>query len=100
MKINKKILQKTIDKYGPAVQAIVAIEELAELQKEICKTWRKPIESCIDSLCDEIADVYIMLEQLQIIFMLDKNKQIQKRIDYKINRLKNRLEAADENKNM
>lgn len=63
MKI-KEVLQKAIDKYGAAAQSVVAMEELAELQKEISKSYRG--ENNKEQLTEELADVYIMLMQLRI----------------------------------
>lgn len=75
-----KILNMLVDKYEDK-QLIVAIEELSELQKELCKTLRDKINR--DNLIEEIADVEIMLQQLRIFFnisnsdiLLMKNKKI------------------------
>lgn len=61
-----------INQYGTALQMIVAIEELSELQKEITKLLRdRAIPTGIGNishLSEEMADVYIMLEQLELIF--------------------------------
>ena len=78
------ILVEAIEKFGKDVQLIVALEELAELQKEICKGIRYNFNN-IDEISDEIADVYIMLEQLQIIF--NNNDIVKNRIHFKISRL-------------
>lgn len=62
-------LQKIIDHYGDAAQCVVAIEEMAELQKEICKAYRGQVSE--QKLLEEIADVQIMLYQTAMIFHLD-----------------------------
>ena len=60
------ILEGAIKKFGYRPQVIVAIEELAELQKELTKWLRgKCNPAC---LLEEMADVSIMLNQLQLIF--------------------------------
>lgn len=63
----------------------VAIEELAELQQAICK-YKRGEEHNVE---EEIADVKIMIEQLETIFNKDKirrwrNKKIE-RLDRKLN---------------
>lgn len=55
-----------IEHYGIDNQCIVAIEELSELEKELCKALRDGGNT--DHLAEEIADVLIMLEQLIAIF--------------------------------
>lgn len=57
---------KIIKHFGCDNQCVVAIEELSELQKEICKHLRGL--GNVHHIAEEIADVQIMLEQLQRIF--------------------------------
>ena len=65
----KEILEKAIYEYGPDKQIIVAIEEMSELQKELCKYFRYGTDlQRVKNIAEEIADVSIMLEQLKIIF--------------------------------
>ena len=58
-------LKEIIDYYGEEKQMIKAIEEMSELQKELCKTLIG--KGNRDSLVEEIADVQIMLDQLKLI---------------------------------
>ena len=60
------ILEGAIKKWGYRPQVIVAIEELSELQKELTKWLRG--KGNRDGLMEEMADVSIMLNQLQLIF--------------------------------
>lgn len=60
------ILESAIKKFGPRLQVIVAIEELSELQKELTKWLRG--KGTRDGLMEEMADVSIMLNQLELIF--------------------------------
>ena len=60
------ILEGAIKKFGYREQVIVAIEELSELQKELTKWLRGKCNP--DGLLEEMADVSIMLNQLQLIF--------------------------------
>lgn len=82
-----------IELYGEIAQKIMLFEEMAELQKAVCKTIRgindKP------HLIEELADVYIMLEQLKIMDHIS-NGSVQVMIDYKIKRLNERLENSHE----
>lgn len=63
---DKAILKRAIDKWGPELQIIVAIEELSELQKELTKHLRGKKNK--EAIIEEIVDVEIMIEQLKIIF--------------------------------
>lgn len=70
------IFRSAIDHYGPGLQMTVAIEELSELQKELCKVLRD--HGKIENLIEEIADVEIMLFQIKTIFEIseeDLNKE-------------------------
>lgn len=72
-----KILEGAIEKWGATTQVVVAIEELSDLQKELCKFLR--YGSC-DRLTmhDEMADVSIMLNQLSLIFGDPTEREIAK----------------------
>lgn len=69
-------------------QIIVAVEELSELQKELCKYLRDKYNE--ENLIEEIADVEIMLDQIRIFFDLDE-KEINKIKDFKLERTKERM---------
>lgn len=102
--MNKEILQKAIDFYGEEAQQDMFIEESSELTKAILKYRRfiamaKKINEdysaenmvFLDEIASEIADVYITLKQL--VMMLNCDEEVQEQIDYKINRLKKRMEG-------
>ena len=89
------VLKSAIATYGMAAQVDMAIEEMAELTKALCKERRAQLTPGMHSaehanVIEEIADVAIMLKQLLIIF--DKDGEIQKEVDYKIDRLEQRLQ--------
>ena len=65
-----KIYKKVIKTYGKQHQILLAVEELAELQKELLKNFNRNATN-ISAIIDEIADVHIMLEQLEIIYKID-----------------------------
>lgn len=57
-----------INHYGTLNQKLIAIEEMAELQKAIVKTIRQNSKENTEAIIEEIADVQVMLEQLKMIF--------------------------------
>ena len=87
-------LERAIETYGKDLQLNVAVEELSELIKEICKNKRGADNRA--SIIDEMADCYIMLEQLEIIFDISA-EEINDAIVYKLNRLEKRLAERSEN---
>ena len=92
---------KTIaEHYGLNNQMMQAIEEMGELTQAIVKVYRNGLDNERDNLIEELADVEIMIEQLD--YLLGDN-QIEKVKEYKINRQINRiaqegLKANDTNK--
>ena len=82
------ILEKAIETYGKDMQLTVAVEEFSELIKEICKSKRGRDNR--NNIIEEIADCYIMLEQLGIIFGIE-DTEINQVIDEKLTRLEKRL---------
>ena len=84
---HEMILQKAIDTYGADAQEWMAIEEMSELAKEICKNKRGKDNR--EEIADEIADVKIMLAQLEMIFGVQK--EVEKHYETKIDRLNQRL---------
>lgn len=59
-------LSEAIVTFGEKTQLVVALEELSELQKEICKELRG--DGNPDHIAEEMADVQIMIDELEIIF--------------------------------
>lgn len=64
-------LKDIIDYWGEEKQKTKAIEELSELQKELCKNLIG--QSNEKALKEEIADVQLMINQLMIIYGFTKN---------------------------
>ena len=93
-KSEQDTFEAAISTYGKEQQLIVAIEELSELQKEICKVLRKNIGRPRSKVHEEIADVEIMLEQVKIIFQIDDDVEMW-RLD-KVVRLRERLGLIDD----
>ena len=87
----KKVYQAALRKWGVDIQTMMAVEEMSELTKEICKIKRGKMD--MDALADEIADVTIMLEQLRMIYGL--NDAVCDHMDAKILRLQSRVGGAE-----
>lgn len=86
------ILERAIETYGKDMQLNVAIEEFSELIKEICKHKRG--EDNRDNIIEEIADCYIMLEQLGVIFDIWFEEIEYKKVE-KLERLEKRLTESE-----
>lgn len=86
---NKEIYKKAISKYGLYAQIDMVFEEMSELQKELCKFKRG--KSNISNIAEEIADVKIMLEQMELAFDIKDKVKSQK--DLKIKRLEERIKG-------
>lgn len=84
----KRVYEAALAKWGTELQATVAIEELSEVQKEICKMLRGKLD--LEHMAEEIADATIMLEQLRQ--MLDINDSVCAWMDYKITVLEKKVD--------
>ena len=78
--------------FGVQNQLIVAIEELSECQKEICKILRGGED--YQHLAEEVADATIMLEQVPLMFNI--NDCVCNFMDEKINRLDKRMKIQSD----
>jgi len=79
----EKAYEKYKKKYGNRAQLIKACEELAELQKAICKYLNK--QGNTESIIEEIADVENMTAQMKIMFGCHIGVEQYKRV--KINKM-------------
>lgn len=68
------LVARTIEKYGEGKQLIVGIEELSELQKEICKALRGKADR--DHIVEEFGDVLIMLSNIKQIYNISDDEII------------------------
>lgn len=99
-RINKAhILETAINTFGIDSQVDMAIEEMSELTKALLKHRRAlkateawDYDNSRANIIEEIADVAIMLKQLLMIYDLDGVVQTQ--VDFKIDRLGNRIEQV------
>ena len=93
--VHEKYLKKSdvidiVHHYGGENQKLKACEELCELQEAILKDVNKHIDS---GVVEELADVYIMLMQLEVIYDIDYLDLIEM-IFYKIGRQRERMEMG------
>ncbi len=93
MSEREELYMAALNYYGGELQINMVFEEMAELQKELCKYLRKKdtrnkIE-LIPSIAEEIADVEIMLEQMKLLFEIEN--AVEKFKTMKVDRLRERL---------
>lgn len=89
---DKEIIRSALRCWGPQHQVVVAIEEMSELQKELCKLQRGKVN--MNHIAEEIADVEIMLAQLKEAFNLYHSVEGQRY--FKLQRLEMRIHAIEE----
>lgn len=87
----KLVYERAVDRWGIKGQLLMVIEEMSELTKEICKSFRG--KDNLDQIAEETADVIIMLEQLRMILGLDD--MIREHMEKKIKRLEERLKGEE-----
>lgn len=87
---NREILENALTTFGAEAQILMVMEEMAELQKELCKNLRG--KDNVANIAEEIADVQIMLEQMTLLY--DCEHAVQANREYKLMRLESRIEAA------
>lgn len=94
-------LKDAIETFGKEKQIDMAIEEMSELIKALLKDRRAQYnlvgwdyERVTQNVIEEMADVYIMLEQLTIIY--DRPNTMQFVANAKVARLAKRIEEANQ----
>ena len=94
MKVDIESVKEIIKHYGYRHQMVKACEELSELQtvilQEVNKHDKYPVED-IASLTEELADVYVMLTQIEMINCLD-SRDIEPIIEGKLARTLERID--------
>ena len=84
---------KAIELYGEKAQKLMAIEEMSELTKEICKDFRGKLNR--EHLVEEIVDVIITIDQLMMMYEISGD-EIEQMRERKFERLKERLEMVND----
>lgn len=91
-----KIIIRAIDTYGYEAQLKMAIEEMSELTKAICKLWRadteEELERLLEDVAEETADVSIMLLQVG---SMAGSEEVDRIMNEKLERLEARLNAKE-----
>lgn len=87
---DNEICRAALEAFGAEAQMVMAIEEMSELTKELCKHRRG--RNNVESIAEEIADAQIMLRQLVILF--DCKETVDKYRQYKLERLAERIKEA------
>lgn len=85
--IRESILKKAIDHYGAAEQRDKAIEEMGELIRALARMNDKA------NIAEEIADVRIMLDQMEMIFGI--HVEVRRIENEKLLRLHDRILAGE-----
>ncbi|WP_314673573.1 hypothetical protein [uncultured Solobacterium sp.] len=85
--------KQAIVTYGERAQKLMAIEEMSELTKEICKDFRGKLNR--EHLIEEIIDVIITIDQLIMMYEISEEEIVSMCIR-KMNRLKERLEKQND----
>ena len=89
-----KDYQFFIEKCGIESQMLMAVEEMSELTKELCKfnrykTDKEKSKQILDNIKEEIADVLNMAEQLEYYFGEEEIEKIRKqKIERTLKRIK------------
>lgn len=91
-----EIYKKAIETFGKANQRRMAIEEMSELTKELCK-WERG-ETNWNAIAEEIADVEITIKQLKIMFNCEK--AVQQIKGQKLHRLADRIKEELSSRNI
>lgn len=82
-----EILLSALTKWGAGMQTVMVFEEMAELQKELCKSLRGKDNR--GYIAEEIADVRIMLDQMVILHDCAEDVNVWRKV--KLGRLEKRL---------
>lgn len=83
--------KQAIELYGEKAQKLMAIEEMSELTKEICKDFRGKLNR--EHLIEEIVDVIITIDQLMMMYEISGD-EIEQMCERKMERLKERMEDS------
>ena len=85
----RSIMAEIINYYGHESQNMMLLEEMAQLQKEICNDMR--YDPDLEAITEEVADVLIMLEQIQMMYHISETK-LHKITNEKLHRQLKRME--------
>ena len=87
-----KILHDAVVTYGKTAQVDKAIEEMSELTKALLKERHNA--GSVEHIAEEMADVFIMIAQLILVY--NNDEAFDEQVDHKIKRLQRRLKQKEE----
>ena len=82
---NVNLCWELLAKFGIEAQAVIAIEECSELQKELCKSLRCNQTWNAESVKEELVNTIVMCQQLLLCTGMDGN-EVDKRAREKLER--------------
>ena len=93
----RALLDRAITTYGAPAQMDMAVEEMAELTKALCKIKRAQagceVTAAIGNVIEEMADVQIMLDQLRLIFARSTDEVEEEKLRRLLGRLNSYAES-------
>lgn len=90
----ENILRRALEKWGPMLQSMKAMEEAAEFGQAVSKMQLDPCEDNKENLTGEMADVIIMIKQMCYMHNIS-DKDIDDAMDFKMERLDKRIKKGD-----
>mgnify|MGYP003571472574 CR=1 FL=1 len=85
----RRELLTIISYYGEQYQIDKAIEEMSELTQALIKARQDPDNLTEENVLEEVADVWVMIEQLKLIFK--GQEVVEEYVDYKVSRQMQRI---------
>lgn len=90
--ISDKKIEKIVEHFGIRNQKTKAVEELSELTLAVMHDINGKTNR--ENVVEEVADVYIMLKQLEEIYHIQP-VELQKQVTYKVDRTMQRVERVE-----
>lgn len=91
-KADMDVYHRAVSHYEETSRLVLAIEEMSELTKELCKHTRG--RNNLSAICEEMADTEIMLEQLKIVF--NNRAAVDYHKAHKLQRLADRMDGCND----
>lgn len=88
-----ELLRKNISRNGTNKELVIIMEELAELSQQVSKVFRDQHDPM--HLLEEVADVYICLEELMMIAGIDYDA-LSAAVAVKLNRIEKRCSGVED----
>lgn len=92
--IRTETAEKIVSHYGYVHQLYKTAEELAELGVLVIQDANVPGKAKAEDVLEEMADVYVMLKQLEVIYGFSE-KDVDDEINYKVSRTLGRMSDVE-----